>query len=71
MGARELQAIAASFPVADGDQIMLVTDGGQIIRTASTTSACAARKTRGVTVFRVGDGRTRGVGDARVRRERR
>ncbi|NNG04842.1 MAG: DNA gyrase subunit A [Inquilinus sp.] len=50
------KAIAASFPVADGDEIILVTDGGQIIRTPIDDVRIAARKTMGVTVFRVGDG---------------
>ncbi len=60
------QAIAASFPVADGDEVILVTDGGQIIRTPIDDVRIAARKTMGVTVFKVGDGE-RVVSVARVR----
>ncbi len=60
------RAIAASFPVADGDEIILVTDGGQIIRTPIDDVRIAARKTMGVTVFRVSDGE-KVVSVARVR----
>ena len=60
------QAIAASFPVADGDEIILVTDGGQIIRTPIDDVRIAARKTMGVTVFKVEEG-ARVVSVARVR----
>ncbi len=59
------QAIAASFPVADGDEIILVTDGGTIIRTPIDDVRIAARKTMGVTVFKVEDG-ARVVSVARV-----
>ena len=54
MGGRN-SAIAACFPVADSDEIMLVTDHGQIIRTAVTDIRIAARKTQGVMVFRVAE----------------
>ena len=50
------RAIAASFPVADGDEIILVTDGGTIIRTPIDDVRIAARKTMGVTVFKVEEG---------------
>ena len=60
------RAIAASFPVADGDEIILVTDGGTIIRTPIDDVRIAARKTMGVTVFKVGDGE-KVVSVARVR----
>ena len=46
-------AVVASFPVADGDQIMLVTDAGQLIRTHIGEIRIAGRATRGVTLFRV------------------
>ena len=36
--------LVASFPVEDSDQIMLVTDGGQLIRCRSTTSASPAAR---------------------------
>ncbi len=47
-------AIVASFPIAAGHQIMLVADSGQVIRMPVTDIRIAGRKTRGVTLFRVG-----------------
>ena len=44
-------AVVASFPVADADQIMLVTDGGQIIRSPVSDIRIAGRGTQGVTLF--------------------
>jgi DNA gyrase subunit A len=44
--------LAASFPVEDGDQIMLVTNGGQLIRCPVGNIRIAGRSTQGVTVFR-------------------
>jgi DNA gyrase subunit A len=43
--------LIASFPVEDGDQIMLVTDGGQLIRCPVHQIRVAGRSTQGVTVF--------------------
>ncbi|MBV8535277.1 MAG: DNA gyrase subunit A, partial [Alphaproteobacteria bacterium] len=48
--------VVASFPVRDTDQIMLVTNGGQLIRTRVNDIRIAGRKTQGVTVFKVGEG---------------
>ncbi len=45
--------ITASFPVKEEQEIMLVTDGGQIIRMPVKDIRIAGRKTQGVTVFRV------------------
>lgn len=45
--------IVATFPVKDGQEIMLVSDGGQIIRMPIKDIRIAGRKTQGVTVFRV------------------
>jgi len=47
--------IVATFPVKDGQEIMLVTDGGQIIRMPIADIRVAGRRTQGVTVFRVAD----------------
>ena len=44
--------VVASFPVEDSDQIMLVTDGGQLIRTPVDGIRVAGRNTQGVTIFR-------------------
>jgi DNA gyrase subunit A len=43
--------LIASFPVADADQIMLVTDGGQLIRCPVKDIRIAGRGTQGVIVF--------------------
>jgi DNA gyrase subunit A len=45
-------ALIASFPVTDTDQIMLVTDGGQLIRTGVDEIRIAGRNTQGVRIFR-------------------
>lgn len=47
--------VAASFPVADADQIMLVTDGGQLIRCPVHDIRIARRQTQGVVIFRVAE----------------
>jgi len=45
--------IVATFPVKEGQEIMLVSDGGQIIRSPIKDIRIAGRRTQGVTVFRV------------------
>ena len=47
--------LVASFPVEDSDQIMLVTDGGQLIRCPVEDIRIAGRSTQGVIVFETGD----------------
>lgn len=49
-------AVAASFPVEPDDQIMLVTDGGQLIRCPIDGVRIAARSTQGVRIFDTGEG---------------
>lgn len=48
-------AVAASFPVEDADQMMLVTDGGKIIRSPVADIRIAGRSTQGVTLFNTAD----------------
>ena len=48
--------LAASFAVEDSDQIMAVTDGGQLIRFPVDTVRIAGRSTRGVRLIRLADG---------------
>ncbi len=48
--------LIASFPVEDGDQIMLVTDGGQLIRTRVEGIRIVGRSTQGVIVFDTAEG---------------
>jgi DNA gyrase subunit A len=43
--------LVASFPVEEADQIMLVTDGGKLIRTPVNGIRIAGRSTQGVIVF--------------------
>ncbi len=43
--------LVASFPVEEGDQIMLVTDAGQLIRCPVAGIRLAGRSTQGVIVF--------------------
>ncbi|MCA8887315.1 MAG: DNA gyrase subunit A, partial [Parvularculaceae bacterium] len=47
--------VCASFPVEETDQIMLVTNGGQLIRTTVDGIRIAGRNTQGVTIFRTND----------------
>ena len=47
--------LVASFPVENGDQIMLVTDGGQLIRCPVHDIRKAGRSTQGVIVIDVAD----------------
>jgi len=48
--------VIASFPVGHGDQIMLVTDGGQLIRCPVADIRIAGRNTQGVVIFKVAEG---------------
>jgi DNA gyrase subunit A len=48
--------ITASFPVEDSDQIMLISDQGQTIRSPVADVRIAGRATQGVTLFRMSEG---------------
>ena len=48
--------LVASFPVDESDQIMLVTNGGQLIRCPVNGIRVAGRGTQGVIVFNTADG---------------
>ena len=50
--------VVSSFPVADTDQIMLVTDQGKLIRCPIHDIRIAGRKTQGVTLFRIDSNET-------------
>jgi DNA gyrase subunit A len=55
-GAKKPRAeVVAAFPVSDGDQIVLISDGGQIIRSTVDEIRVTGRKSRGVTIFRVAE----------------
>ncbi|HPE47441.1 MAG TPA: DNA gyrase subunit A [Hyphomonas sp.] len=51
-----VKKVAQSFPVGDGDQVMLVTDAGQLIRTPVEQIRIAGRSTGGVWVLRTAEG---------------
>ena len=48
--------VIASFPVASSDQLVMVTDGGQLIRTTVVDIRIAGRTTQGVTLFKTSKG---------------
>ena len=47
--------LVASFPAQHDDEIMLVTDGGQLIRCPVEGIRIAGRSTQGVIVFKTGE----------------
>ncbi len=47
--------LVASFPVVESDEIMLVTDGGQLIRCPVHDIRLSARSTQGVTIINTAD----------------
>ncbi len=53
---RRGDAVVAVFPVGHNDQIMLVTDGGMVIRCPVGDIRIARRGSAGVVIFRVGEG---------------
>jgi DNA gyrase subunit A len=48
--------VVAAFPVTSDDQIMLITDQGQVIRCPVDQVRIMGRRSRGVIVFRLADG---------------
>jgi DNA gyrase subunit A len=48
-------AVAASFPVRPGDDVMLVTDEGRLIRVPSDQVRVTGRTSMGVRMFRLGE----------------
>ncbi|MGB3387958.1 MAG: DNA gyrase subunit A [Pseudaminobacter sp.] len=52
----EIGRLIAAFPVGNDDQIMLVSDGGQVIRVPVGGIRIASRATKGVTIFNTADG---------------
>lgn len=47
--------VVSSFPIEDGKEIMMVTDGGKLIRMPVDDIRIAGRKTQGVILFRTAD----------------
>jgi DNA gyrase subunit A len=54
--ARKNNAVVASFPVEETDDIMLITDQGQTIRSPVSSVRIAGRGAQGVTLFRLESG---------------
>ena len=52
----EIGRLVAAFPVGGDDQIMLVSDGGQVIRVPVSGIRFASRATKGVTIFNTAEG---------------
>ncbi|WP_408628082.1 DNA gyrase subunit A [Alkalicaulis satelles] len=50
------EPLAGCFPVTEGDTVMAVTDGGQLIRFPVDSVRIAARATKGVRLIRLGEG---------------
>ncbi len=53
---RRQDAIVAVFPIGERDQIMLVTNGGTVIRVPVHDIRIARRRSQGVVVFKLGEG---------------
>jgi DNA gyrase subunit A len=60
--------VAAAFPIERNDQLMIVTNGGQLIRCPVDDIRIAGRLTQGVTLLRVGE-EERVVSVARLRED--
>jgi DNA gyrase subunit A len=52
----EIGKLIAAFPVEDADQIMLISDGAQLIRVPVNGIRFTSRASKGVRVFRTADG---------------
>ncbi|MBZ9677066.1 DNA gyrase subunit A [Mesorhizobium sp. ES1-1] len=52
----EIGRLVATFPVGNDDQIMLVSDGGTVIRVPVAGIRFASRATKGVTIFNTAEG---------------
>jgi DNA gyrase subunit A len=52
----EIGKLVAAFPVEKDDQLMLVSDGGQVIRVPVGGIRIASRATKGVTIFNTAEG---------------
>jgi DNA gyrase subunit A len=55
LGGRAGDRLAASFPVEDTDELLLVTSGGQMIRTPVDQVRIVGRSSQGVTIFRTAE----------------
>jgi len=56
LGGRAGHRLAAAFPVEDSDELLMVTSGGQMIRTPVSQVRIVGRSSQGVTIFRTAEG---------------
>jgi DNA gyrase subunit A len=56
LNARNGRAVVATLPVRDGDDVMMVTDAGRLIRVPASQVRITGRQAMGVTLFRVNAG---------------
>ncbi len=56
LGGRAGNRLAAAFPVEESDDLLLVTSGGQMIRTRMDQVRIVGRASQGVTIFRTAEG---------------
>ena len=61
--------VVATFPVRPGDDVMLVTDAGQLIRCPVDGIRIAGRSTQGVIVFDTAEGEQGGIVLSRAKAE--
>ena len=52
----EIGELVAAFPVREDDQVMMVSDGGQVIRVPVAGIRIASRATKGVIIFNTAEG---------------
>ena len=58
LSARNGTEVVTTLPVRRGDDVMLVTDVGRLIRVPADQVRITARQAMGVTLFRVSEGET-------------
>jgi DNA gyrase subunit A len=56
LGGRAGKRLAAAFPVEEGDEVLMVTSSGQMIRTPVGQVRIVGRSSQGVTIFRTAEG---------------
>ncbi|HEY0925842.1 DNA gyrase C-terminal beta-propeller domain-containing protein, partial [Brevundimonas sp.] len=54
LGGRAGTRLAAAFPVEESDDLLMVTSGGQMIRTPMDQVRIVSRSSQGVTIFKTG-----------------
>jgi len=52
---KQIGQVVTAIPISDGEEIMMVTDQGKLIRTPTHDIRIASRNTKGVTLFKVAE----------------